>query len=103
MKVATAETARLRSLLAGPDVTISSSSADELLVNGRDAREIGAIAAQHGIALHELTPQAVSLEAAFMELTRDAVEYQSAPGRHRRHRRPRRRRNRRLGTKGRLR
>ncbi|MER7930144.1 ABC transporter ATP-binding protein [Streptomyces sp. NPDC096057] len=79
VKVATAETAQLRSLLAGPDVTITSSAGEELLVTGRDAREIGAIAARHGIALYELTPQAVSLEAAFMDLTRDVVEYQSAP------------------------
>lgn len=79
MKVATAEAAKLRSLLAVLDVTVTSSSAEELLVNGRDAREIGAIAARHGVALHELTPQSVSLEAAFMDLTRDVVEYQSAP------------------------
>jgi ABC-2 type transport system ATP-binding protein len=31
------------------------------------------------VALYELTPQAVSLEAAFMDLTRDVVEYQSHP------------------------
>jgi ABC-2 type transport system ATP-binding protein len=79
VRVATTESRRLRSLLAGPDVTVSSSSAEELLVTGRDAREIGAIAAQHGVALYELTPQAVSLEAAFMDLTRDVVEYQSGP------------------------
>ncbi|MFF7983667.1 ABC transporter ATP-binding protein [Streptomyces sp. NPDC007901] len=79
VKVVTGEPARLRSLLAGPDVTISSSSAEELLVAGRDAREIGTIAAQHGVPLYELTPQAVSLETAFMDLTRDVVEYQSAP------------------------
>jgi ABC-2 type transport system ATP-binding protein len=79
VKVATAEAGKLRSLLAGPDVEISSSSEEELLVSGRDAREIGAIAARHGVALYELTPQAVSLETAFMDLTRDAVEYHSAP------------------------
>ncbi|WP_371583504.1 ABC transporter ATP-binding protein [Streptomyces sp. NBC_01314] len=79
VKVATTETLKLRSLLAGPDVTISSSATEELIVAGRDAREIGAIAAQHGVPLYELTPQAVSLEEAFMQLTADAVEYQSAP------------------------
>ncbi|MFF7521687.1 ABC transporter ATP-binding protein [Streptomyces pseudovenezuelae] len=79
VKVATAETGRLRSLLAGPDVTITSSSAEELLVLGRDARQIGRIAAEHGVALYELTPQSASLEAAFMDLTRDVVEYQSHP------------------------
>ncbi|MFJ4782783.1 ABC transporter ATP-binding protein [Streptomyces sp. NPDC088794] len=79
VKVATADTAKLRSLLIGPDITITSSSAEELMVRGRDAREIGAIAAAHGVALYELTPQAASLESAFMDLTRDSVEYQSAP------------------------
>ncbi|MCW2675724.1 MAG: transporter ATP-binding protein, partial [Modestobacter sp.] len=28
-----------------------------------------------GVALHELTPQRASLEEAFMEMTRDDVEY----------------------------
>ncbi|MDH6514010.1 ABC-2 type transport system ATP-binding protein [Streptomyces sp. SAI-135] len=79
VKVVTGEATRLRSLLAGPGVTISSSSAEELLVSGRDARQIGLTAAEHGVALYELTPQAVSLEAAFMDLTRDVVEYQSHP------------------------
>ena len=79
VKVSTTEATKLRSLLAGPDVTISSSSAEELLVSGRDAREIGAIAARHGVPLYELTAQSVSLEEAFMALTQDSVEYQSAP------------------------
>ncbi|WP_326720875.1 ABC transporter ATP-binding protein [Streptomyces sp. NBC_00243] len=79
VKVATADTARLRSLLVGPGVTITSTSTDELMVHGREVREIGAVAAMHGVALYELTPQAVSLEEAFMDLTRDVVEYQSAP------------------------
>ena len=39
------------------------------------AREIGLKAAEHGIALFELSARTVSLEEAFMDLTRDAVEY----------------------------
>ncbi len=39
------------------------------------AREIGLKAAAQGIALFELSQKTVSLEEAFMELTRDAVEY----------------------------
>ena len=34
-------------------------------------------AAEHGIALFELSHRSVSLEEAFMDLTRDSVEYQS--------------------------
>ncbi|MEU5323262.1 ATP-binding cassette domain-containing protein [Streptomyces sp. NPDC021056] len=79
VKVATADPVKLRALLAGPDVLISSGASEELLVTGRGSREIGVIAARHGVPLYELTPQSVSLEEAFMELTRDEVEYQSAP------------------------
>jgi ABC-2 type transport system ATP-binding protein len=79
VKVASIEAQALRPLLAGPDVTISSTSEEVLMVSGRTAHEIGAIAARHGVPLHELTPQSVSLEEAFIELTRDAVEYHSGP------------------------
>ncbi|MEV8405104.1 ATP-binding cassette domain-containing protein [Streptomyces niveus] len=79
VKVVSDEALRLRDLLAAPGVTISSSRARELVVHGWEARDIGRVAAQYGFALEELTPQAVSLETAFMELTHDAVEYQSAP------------------------
>jgi ABC-2 type transport system ATP-binding protein len=78
VKVATAERDRLRALLSGPDVTVTSTAAEELVVTGLDSRQIGMIAAEHGVPLHELTPQTVSLEEAFMELTKDAVEYHSA-------------------------
>jgi len=75
VKVASAEAGRLRSLLAGPDVTITSAGAEELYVAGLTARRIGQVAAEYAVPLDELTPQAVSLEEAFMNLTRDAVEY----------------------------
>ncbi|MEV4145677.1 ATP-binding cassette domain-containing protein [Amycolatopsis sp. NPDC049691] len=46
-----------------------------LVVSGLTSGEIGKLAAYHGVALAELTPQRVSLEDAFMELTRDSLEY----------------------------
>jgi ABC-2 type transport system ATP-binding protein len=49
-----------------------------LEVVGADAATIGELAASHGIALHELTPQRASLEEAFMELTSDSVEYHAS-------------------------
>jgi ABC-2 type transport system ATP-binding protein len=76
VKVATAEAARLREILAGPGVEITGQAgSEELQVTGLSARTIGSKAAQHGIALFELTARTVSLEQAFMDLTRDAVEY----------------------------
>jgi ABC-2 type transport system ATP-binding protein len=47
-------------------------------ISGLAASAIGDLAAAHGIALHELTPQKASLEEAFMELTSDSVEYHAS-------------------------
>jgi ABC-2 type transport system ATP-binding protein len=49
-----------------------------LVVSGLSSEEIGKLAAYHGVPLSELTPQRASLEDAFMELTKDSVEYQGA-------------------------
>jgi ABC-2 type transport system ATP-binding protein len=68
---------RLRELALGPDVTVVSSEPGVLTIEGRDAKEIGELAAQNGIVLHELTPVQASLEEAFMELTRDDVEFKT--------------------------
>ena len=38
---------------------------------------MGILAAESGIVLHELTPMQASLEEAFMNLTRDAVEFRT--------------------------
>jgi ABC-2 type transport system ATP-binding protein len=46
-----------------------------LTVEGLTAPQIGDLAAHHGLRVHELTPITASLEDAFMELTRDEVEY----------------------------
>jgi ABC-2 type transport system ATP-binding protein len=46
-----------------------------LEVHGFTAERIGDLAASNGIAIHELTPQQASLEEAFMDLTRDELEF----------------------------
>ncbi|WP_128800908.1 MULTISPECIES: ATP-binding cassette domain-containing protein [unclassified Streptomyces] len=48
---------------------------DALVVTGLETARIGALAAAAGVELHELSPRQVSLERAFMDLTKDAVEY----------------------------
>jgi ABC-2 type transport system ATP-binding protein len=77
VRVRTADAEKLRELLVGPDVTVDSPELGVLEVTGLSSDRIGRIAADHAIALAELTPQQASLEEAFMELTRDAVEYQA--------------------------
>ncbi|MYY84978.1 MULTISPECIES: ATP-binding cassette domain-containing protein [unclassified Streptomyces] len=75
VKVVTPEAGRLTELLAGPDVRISGDTPGVLDVRGTDAEHIGRTAAAHGIPLFELTPHTASLEQAFMDLTRDSVDY----------------------------
>jgi ABC-2 type transport system ATP-binding protein len=74
--VASADPTRLRHVLAGPGIEITGRpGSEQLSVVGLSARSIGLKAAEHGIALFELTSRTVSLEEAFMDLTRDSVEY----------------------------
>jgi len=75
VKVRTTEVARLRDLIAGDGVVVTSRGGDTLEVSGLDSAQIGLAAARGGIPLIELTPQQASLEEAFMEITRDAVEF----------------------------
>jgi ABC-2 type transport system ATP-binding protein len=69
------EAQRLRTALAAPDVTVSSTEDGVLNVSGLTAAHIGDVARDLGVAVHELTPQQASLEEAFMTMTKDEVEY----------------------------
>ncbi len=71
------ELARLRVELTGPGVTFADAERGALEVHGLTAEQVGEAAAAAGIALHELTPQQASLEEAFMNLTRDELEFAS--------------------------
>ncbi|MFF4060736.1 ABC transporter ATP-binding protein [Streptomyces sp. NPDC001668] len=74
--VRTPQAEALRSMLSAA-VQVRTEGGDALVVTGLEAAEIGALASLGGVELHELAPRQVSLEKAFMDLTRDAVEYQS--------------------------
>jgi len=82
--VRTPQPEQLRRLLAGrgtarPDDAdvIDGTDAVGLVVSDLTAAEIGALAAQGGVTLHQLTPRQPSLEQAFMDLTRDSVEFRT--------------------------
>ena len=70
---------RLREMLAGPNVSFADGERGALEVHGLTAEHVGNAAAAAGITLHELTPQQASLEEAFMDLTRDEVEFGAQP------------------------
>jgi ABC-2 type transport system ATP-binding protein len=83
VRVRTPDAARLREVLDGEREVTVESAADEpdvLNVRGADNERIGRLAAEHGLVLFELMPHQASLEEAFMELTKDAVEYQATVG-----------------------
>jgi ABC-2 type transport system ATP-binding protein len=69
------ELEQLRVELAGPGVTFADAERGALEVHGLTAEQVGEAAAGAGIALHELTPQQASLEEAFMNLTREELEF----------------------------
>jgi ABC-2 type transport system ATP-binding protein len=75
VRVRSLQAAQLRDVLADDGVSISSTERGVLEVTGRSPAEIGDLALAAGIAVHELTTVQASLEEAFMELTKDAVEY----------------------------
>jgi ABC-2 type transport system ATP-binding protein len=64
----------LREVGAGADVDTDGS----IMVSGMHAADIGELAADRIFTLHELTPLHASLEDAFMELTKDSIEFQSS-------------------------
>jgi ABC-2 type transport system ATP-binding protein len=75
--VRTPEVAQMRSLLLGPDITVTSDASDVLQVRGLTAEQIGRAAWQARLPVFELTTQRASLEEAFMQLTDDSVDFRS--------------------------
>jgi len=78
VRVRSPQATELAGLLSGPSVTLAVPEPGLLEVHGLTAVQIGDAAAANGLALHELTPQQASLEQAFMDLTREDVEFKAA-------------------------
>ncbi|TDB95028.1 ATP-binding cassette domain-containing protein [Actinomadura sp. 7K534] len=72
------DAARLSEVLAAEGAKIRPDGDALLTVIDMEAPRVGELAAAEGLVLHELTPTRGSLESAFMELTRDSVEYDAA-------------------------
>jgi ABC-2 type transport system ATP-binding protein len=66
---------RLQPLLVRAGATTRPHPDGGLEVLGLARERIGDLAAEHTIRLHELTPRQASLEAAFLELTHDSVDF----------------------------
>ncbi|MFI9836618.1 ABC transporter ATP-binding protein [Nonomuraea sp. NPDC051941] len=64
-------------LLTEAGATVHPGADGALIVTGLEPREIGKAALAAGVVLTELTPQR-SLEQAYMDLTRDSIEFQAS-------------------------
>ncbi len=75
--VRSADNATLRRALEANGASVDVANDGTLTARGSSAEAIGTVALGAGVALYELTPQRISLEEVFMDLTADAVEYAS--------------------------
>ncbi len=80
VRVRSPQLEQLRALIVSADVTAEQVADGALEVTGVNAEKIGELAAANSIVLHELSPVQASLEEAFMDLTRDDVEYHAHTG-----------------------
>jgi ABC-2 type transport system ATP-binding protein len=78
IRVRTPELDKLGALLSEKGGTVRADGEGVLLVTKLGMTEIGDLAFDNQIRVHELSPIQASLEQAFMELTKDSVEYHAA-------------------------
>jgi ABC-2 type transport system ATP-binding protein len=80
VRVTTPQADQLARAVTAAGGTVVTGADGALVVSGMVAARIGDLAFEHGVRLHELTVVRASLEAAFMELTADSVEYRGGEG-----------------------
>ncbi len=78
VKVRTPQADALAKAVAAAGGTATTSGDDALVIQGLSTDQVGDVAYDASIRLHELSQHRASLEQAFMELTADSVEYQAS-------------------------
>jgi ABC-2 type transport system ATP-binding protein len=78
VRVRTLQVDEFREAMVSHGATLVQEEDGSLSVAGLSASEIGDIAFDRRLPLHELSPQLASLEEAFMELTQDSVDYRGS-------------------------
>ena len=75
VRVRTPQQEQLSKVLAAAGATVRDDGDGSILVSGIDAGQVGDLAYDNSVRLHELAPVQASLEQAFMELTASSVEF----------------------------
>ena len=77
VRVSTPQRDLLTAAAAAAGATVRDDSVGRLVILGLTPAQVGDLAFENGIRLHELAPAQASLEEAFMELTASSVEFQA--------------------------
>ena len=80
VRVRSPQAALLAAELVNSGATVDHEADDTLSVHGPTTEAVGELAAKHQIVLHELSLQQATLEAAFMELTGESVDFHATTG-----------------------
>jgi ABC-2 type transport system ATP-binding protein len=81
VRVRTPQPDQLAKLVAAAGGTVRENGDGVMVVSGLEASQIGDLAYDNSVRLHELAPAQASLEQAFMELTASSVEFHAGvPG-----------------------
>jgi ABC-2 type transport system ATP-binding protein len=67
-------------VLARAGATVAAAGRDELTVSGLAAEKAVAVLGENAVPFSEVSAHRASLEEAYMELTRDAVEFRATAG-----------------------
>jgi ABC-2 type transport system ATP-binding protein len=78
VRVRTPQASQLAQLVTVQGGTARADGEDAIVVSGIAQEQLGDLAFDNGIRLYELAPLQASLEQAFMELTKDSVEFHAA-------------------------
>ena len=75
VRVRTPQPATLASAVAAAGGSVREDGTGQMIVQGLDVSEVGDLAFDNSVRLHELAPAHASLEQAFMELTASSVQF----------------------------
>jgi ABC-2 type transport system ATP-binding protein len=74
----TSASAQAMDVLARAGATAAAAGPDTVIISGLPAEKVVSLLGEHGVPVSEISAHRASLEEAYMELTRDAVEYRAA-------------------------
>ena len=78
IRLRTPDPSQAMTVLANAGAVVAATERDSLTVTGLPAERIIAVLTEHGVPVSEVAAHRASLEEAYMELTRDSVEFGAA-------------------------